>query len=154
MKLYIAYGTEADQVIALRLQALAAVNGLSAYVPPVFTRRVRTINLEPESDAKLLESDVILGVVTTSISDTLRQELETARELSKEAIIIADPSSASPLQGYFPGRVVVIDPANPAAAEEEIVKLLKRTEIEQKAKTALIALGTLALGLMLFAPQE
>ena len=154
MKLYIAYGTEADQVIALRLQALAAVNGLSAYVPPVFTRRVDAINLEPESDAKLLDSDVILGVVTTSISHTLRRELEVARELLKEAIIIADPYSACVLQDYFPGRVVVIDPANPAAAEGEIVKLLKQTEIEQTAKTALIALGTLALGLMLFAPQE
>jgi hypothetical protein len=154
MKLYITYGTEADQVIALRLQALAAVNGLSAHVPPAYTRRVHAINLEPESHAKLLDSNVILVVVTTSISDTLRRELEAARELLKEAIIIADPPSASVLQEYFPGRVVVIDPANPAAAEEEIVSLLKRTEIEQTAKTALIALGTLALGLMLFAPQE
>ena len=91
MKLYIAYGTEADQVIALRLQALAAVNGLSAYVPPVYTRRAHAINLEPESHAKLLDSDVVLGVVTTSISDTLRRELEAARELLKQAMLIADP---------------------------------------------------------------
>jgi len=154
MKLYITYGTEADQVIALRLQALAAVNGLSAYVPPVYTRRAHAINLEPESHAKLLDSDVVLGVVTTSISDTLRRELEAARELLKQAMLIADPSSASVLQDYFPGRVAVIDQANPAAAEEEIVKLLKRAEIEQTAKRALIALGTLALGLMLFAAHE
>lgn len=154
MKLYIAYGTEADQVIALRLQALAAVNGLSAYVPPAYTRQVHAINLEPESHAKLLDSEVILGVVTTKISDTLRLELESARELLKEAIVIADSSSAPVLKDYSPGRVVVIDPANPEAAEAEIVKLLKQSEIEQTARTALIALGTLALGLMLFAPQE
>ena len=34
LKVYISYGTVQDQVTALRLQALAAVNGLSAYVPP------------------------------------------------------------------------------------------------------------------------
>jgi hypothetical protein len=34
-------------------------------------------------------------------------------------------------------------------AELEIVQVLKQTEMEQAAKTALIALGTLAMGLML-----
>jgi hypothetical protein len=35
-----------------------------------------------------------------------------------------------------------------------MVQFLKQSEMEQAAKVALIALGTLALGLMLFAPQE
>ena len=68
--------------------------------------------------------------------------------------MIADSALAPSLQDFFPGNVVVIDPANPAAAEQQIVQILKQTEIEQAAKTALIALGTLALGLMLFAPQD
>src|ERR1039457_4309990 len=34
MKVFISYGATADQVTALRLQALGAVNGLTAYVPP------------------------------------------------------------------------------------------------------------------------
>lgn len=154
LKLYIAYGTAADQVIALRLQALAAVNGLSVYVPPAYTRRVTAINLEPESEAKLIHSDIILGVITTGMSDACRQEFNAAQSFGTKAMVIADSSSASWLENYFPGNVVVIDPANPAAAEQQIVQILKRTEIEQAAKTALIALGTLALGLMLFAPQD
>jgi hypothetical protein len=154
LKLYIAYGTAADQVIALRLQALAAVNGLSVYVPPAYTRHPAATALEPQSEAKLMDSDIILGVVTTGISEVCRQELNTAQSSKKKAIVIADPASASWLQDYFPGNVVVIDPANPAAAEQQIVQFLKQTEIEQAAKIALIALGTLALGLMLFAPQE
>jgi hypothetical protein len=154
LKLYIAYGTAADQVIALRLQALAAVNGLSVYVPPAYTRHPAATALEPQSEAKLIDSDIILGVVTTGISEVCREELNAAQGLKKKAIVIADPASASWLQDYFPGKVVVIDPANPAAAEQQIVQFLKQTEIEQAAMTTLIALGTLALGLMLFAPQE
>lgn len=154
LKLYIAYGTAADQVIALRLQALAAVNGLSVYVPPAYTRRVDAINLEPQSEAKLIDSDIILGVITTGMSDACRQELNTAHSFQKKAIIIADSGSVPWLRDHFPGNIIVIDPANPAMAEQEIVQVLKQIEMEQTAKTALIALGTLALGLMLFAPQE
>jgi hypothetical protein len=154
LKLYIAYGTAADQVIALRLQALAAVNGLNVYVPPAHTRHWAATTLEPQSEGRLRESNIILGVITTGISEVCRQELNTAQSLAKRAIIMADPASASRLQAYFPGNVVVIDPANPATAEQQLVQFLKQTEMEQAAKTALIALGTLALGLMLFAPQE
>jgi hypothetical protein len=154
LKLYIAYGTAADQVIALRLQALAAVNGLSVYVPPAYTRRVGAINLEPESEAKLIDSDLVLGVVTTGMSDACRQELNTARNNLIKSIILADPTPAFSLQEYFPGNIIVIDPTNPARAEQEIVQVLEQAKVEQAAKTALIALGTLALGLMLFAPQD
>ena len=34
------YGSVADQVTALRLQALGAVNGLTIYVPAAYTRRL------------------------------------------------------------------------------------------------------------------
>lgn len=156
MKLYIAYGTAADQVIALRLQALGAVNGLSVYVPPAYTRQAGAAPLGAEAFDKVLDSDVILGVITTGMSDVCRQELDAARAFArkKEVIVLADPAIAPQLQDYFPGKVVVIDPGNPAQAEQQIVQFLKQTEIEQTARTALIALGTLALGLMLFAPQE
>ena len=39
MKIFISYGDLHDQVAALRLQALAAVQGLTVYVPPGHTRR-------------------------------------------------------------------------------------------------------------------
>jgi hypothetical protein len=154
LKLYIAYGTAADQAIALRLQALAAVNGLSVYVPPAYTRQTAATEVEPQILDKLLNSDIILGVVTTGVSEVCRQELNTAQSFNKKPTVMADLALAPSLQDFFPGNVVVIDPANPAAAEEQFVQILKQAKIEQAAKTALIALGTLALGLMLFAPQE
>jgi hypothetical protein len=154
LKLYIAYGTAADQVIALRLQALAAVNGLSVYVPPAYTRHPAATALEPQSEAKLMDSNIILGVVTTGVSEVCRQELNTAQSLNKKPIVMADLAWAPSLQDSFPGNVVVIDPTNPAAAEQQFVQILNQAKIEQAGKIALIALGTLALGLMLFAPQE
>ena len=153
LKLYIAYGTAADQVIALRLQALAAVNGLSVYVPPAYTRQPTAV-LDSQSDIRLRESDVIIGVITVAISEVCRQELNTAKDLEKKTIVIATPALASWLEPHFPGNLVVINPLDPAVAEQAIVEFLKKTELAQQAKSALIALGTLALGLWLFTRQD
>jgi hypothetical protein len=153
LKLYIAYGTETDQVIALRLQALAAVNGLDVYVPPAHTRRPASAGDNLRSLIELEQSDVIIGVVTTAMSEACRLELSTAKQRNKKTILVAEPRLASWLQPYFP-ELVVIDPADPAAAERAIVEFLRKSKMEENAKKALIALATLALGLLLFAPQE
>jgi hypothetical protein len=50
--------------------------------------------------------------------------------------------------------LVVIDPAQPDQTELMIVQHLKAIDAGQQAKKALIALGTLALGLLILAPQE
>jgi hypothetical protein len=67
---------------------------------------------------------------------------------------MAEPLLASQLEPFFPGNILLVNPADPAQAESGIVQFLKKTDLEQGAKTALIALGTLALGLLLFAPQD
>jgi hypothetical protein len=67
---------------------------------------------------------------------------------------MSDPSLASRLQPYFGPNVVVIDPAYPDQAEANIVRHLKTVDVEQSARKALLALGTLALGLLIFAPVE
>lgn len=154
LKVYVCYGTAADQVTALRLQALGAVNGLSVYVPPAYTRQTPLASLEPQSEANLGASDIVLGVITAAISESCRQELNASKVLGKSTIVMAWPALARQLERHFPGKVVVVDPANPVAAEVHIVQVLKRTKIEQDAKKALIALGTLALGLLLFAPRD
>ena len=154
LKLYIAYGTAADQVTALRLQALAAVNGLTVFVPPAYTRQNASAPPDPHAEANLLASDVVLGVVTTAISQSCWQELTAAKRLGRTTVILAEPALAPQLEPYFPGNIVIINPADPADAEVRIVQVLKKTELEQETKVALIALGTLALGLLLFAPQD
>ena len=67
---------------------------------------------------------------------------------------MADPLFTPQLQPYFGPNLIVVDPANPDRAELGIVQHLRTVEAEQKAKKALIALGTLALGLSIFAPQD
>jgi len=154
LRLYVAYGTASDQVTASRLQALGAVNGLNVYVPPSYTRTDTPASIDPKSEANLRAADVVLGVITSAISEACWQELNSAKRMGRNTIVMAEPVAASRLEPHFPGNVLMIDPADPAQAESGIVQFLKKTELEQDAKTALIALGTLALGLLLFAPQD
>jgi hypothetical protein len=153
MNVFISYGNAADQVTALRLQALGAVNGLAVYVPPAHTRRSATVLLDSEVLKKLNETDVVLGVVGTGLSEACRQELNTSGTIAKPTIVMADPAYAEQLKPYF-ANLVMIDPVNPENTEIGIVRHLKAIKANEQAKKALIALGTLALGLLIFAPQE
>lgn len=154
MKVFVSYGDAADQVTALRLQALGAANGLSVYVPPAYTRQDPSVPLGPEAAQKLQETDVILGVVSSGLADSCWQELQTGLTLRKNMIIMSDPAFASRLRPHFLSKLVLIDPAKPDEAETGIVLYLKTLEAQQSAKAALLALGTLALGLLLLAPAD
>jgi hypothetical protein len=154
MKVFISYGSIGDQVTALRLQALAAVNGLTVYVPPACTRQNVPAILGPEARQKLNEADVILGVVGAAWSEACTQELNAGIELRKNMIVMSDPLLAPMLQPHFGSSLVVMDPANPDQAEIDMVRYLKSINAEQNAKKALLALGTLALGLLIFAPAD
>ena len=154
LNLFIAYGNNSDQTTALRLQALGGVNGINVYVPPSHTRAKPFTSLEPQALESLRNADVVLGIVAFGMSDSCRHELNTAKALGRKTIVMAEPAIASHLEPFFPGSVLVVNPLDPAQAEFGIVEFLKRTEMEQNAKTAVLALGTLALGLLIFAPQD
>jgi hypothetical protein len=154
MKVFISYGDSSDQVTALRLQALGAVNGLTVFVPPAFTRQGVPALLDPEVAQKLSEAQVVLGVVGTGLTEACRQELNASIAFSKNMIVMAYPGFASQLQPIFGPNLVVIDPINPGAAETGIVEYLKTINAQKSAKNALLALGTLALGLLILAPAD
>lgn len=154
MKVFISYGHIADQVTALRLQALGAVNGLTVYVPPVHTRQGVPTALDPEAGQKLHQADVVLGVVGTGLTEACRQELNTGLALRKSMIVMSYPEFAPELRTHFGSNLVVVDPASPDRAERHIVQYLKALDAQQTAKSALLALGTLALGLLLIAPAD
>ena len=65
MKVFLSYGSAGDQVTALRLQALAAVNGLTAYVPPAYTRDSKAGVLDGDTASRIGDADVVLGVIAT-----------------------------------------------------------------------------------------
>ncbi|MBI3680850.1 MAG: hypothetical protein HY235_10690 [Acidobacteria bacterium] len=154
MKVFISYGDASDQVTALRLQALGAVNGLTVYVPPAFTRQGVPTLLDPEASQKLNEAEVVLGIIGAGLTEACRQELNAGMALRKNMIVMTYPASAPELQPYFASNLVVIDPANPGGAEIGIVQHLKTIDAQQNAKKALLALGTLALGLLILAPAD
>jgi hypothetical protein len=154
MKVFISYGDTSDQVTALRLQALGAVNGLTVYVPPAFTRQGTPTFLDPEASQKLNEAEVVLGVIGAGLTEACRQELNAGMALRKSMIVMSYPPFALQLQSYFGSNLVVIDPADPGGAEAGIVQHLKTIDAQQSAKKALLALGTLALGLLILAPAD
>jgi hypothetical protein len=154
MKVFISYGDSSDQVTALRLQALGAVNGLTVYVPPAFTRQGIPTLLDPEVAQKLNEAEVVLGVVGTGLTEACRQELNASIALNKNMIVMSYAALAFELLPYFASNLVVIDPANPGATEIGIVEYLKTINAQKSAKNALLALGTLALGLLILAPSD
>ena len=154
LRIYIAYGTAADQLTALRLQALGAVNGLTVFVPPAFTREDTSGQLDPQSEQRLRETEVVLGVITVGVAEACRLELNLGKQLGKKTIVMSEPSLVPQLEPYFPGSILVIDPADPAQAEIGIVQFLNSANLTQDMAKAILALGTIALGLLLFAPQD
>src|SRR5580693_2212343 len=97
MKVFISYGDGSDQVTALRLQALGAVNGLTVFVPPAYTRSGAKQLVSPAVSQKLNEAEVVLGVVGDVISEACRQELNLGMSLRKNMIVMASPAVAPQL---------------------------------------------------------
>jgi hypothetical protein len=153
LKVYISYGSPDDQVTALRLQALAAVNGLKAYVPPAHTRRPGGV-LDENSKTKLLESEVVLGTVGgDSPSDAWREECRLANErgilrihIAPDDFILMDDGKRS---------VGVSSDKPPDEAIAHIRKFLSIIEPQDATKRKiLLDLSLVALGLVRLAPQD
>ncbi|HVW11778.1 MAG TPA: hypothetical protein VHC90_24515 [Bryobacteraceae bacterium] len=151
MNVFISYGGLTDQVTALRLQALASVNGLTVYVPAAHTRVTDGSFMDTESERRLRESDVVLGVVGTAPTEACTRELTLGSTLRKQLIVMAYPAFFPELQAQFTSDVILVDPTQPGVVEQEIVRHLGTMSGKKSSSAALVALGTLALGLLLFA---
>jgi hypothetical protein len=155
MKVFISYGALPDQVTALRLQALGSAHGLTLYVPPAHTRNGYSSVFDSTSQVKLVESEVVLGVLGAGLSEMCRQELNVALQMRKNVMVMASAGLATGLAGTFSSNLVIIDPANPGAAEQRIVQWLAGLHGQQQgAKNAFLALGVLAVGLVLLSTAK
>ena len=154
MKVFISYGGIGDQVTALRLQALGAVNGLTVFVPPAYTRQDTPIVLDTEIRQKLNDAEIVLAVIATGLTEACRQELNAGLALRKTMIVMAYPTFAAQLHPHFGPNLVVVNPFQPDHAEYSIMQHLKAIEAQQSATKAILALGTLALGLLLFSTAD
>ena len=131
LQIYIAYGAAHDHATALRLKALGAVNGLAVYVPPVPTRMNGHGSLDPESSTQLRESEIIVGVLTSEITQACVQELNLGKQLVKKCIVICEPQWAQQLSPYFPDGLLVLNPANPAEAETQLMNFLTAAKLQK-----------------------
>src|SRR5260370_4799402 len=147
MKVFISYGDIADQITDLRIQTLAAVNGLTVYAPPANPRQA--LLLAPESAQKLKDAEVILGVIGNRLTEACRLELNTPIASGRATIVMCYPPVAQQLQQFFGRTLVVIDPANPHLAEQKTAQYLKAVNAQQKTMIALLALATLATVLLI-----
>lgn len=149
--MFLSYGDAADQVTALRLQALGAVSGLTVYVPPAHTRQQRPAVLDPKASQELSDAEGVLGFIGNGLSEACLRELNTGVALHKNTIVMAYPHLAQQLQPYFGPNLVVMDPVHPDQSESELVRQLRHVDAAQTAKKALLGLGTLVLGLVILA---
>lgn len=69
-------------------------------------------------------------------------------------VVMAAPAYDERLKPAFGSSLILIDPLRPDHSERGIVKYLKTIDAEKSAKNALLVLGTLALGLLLFSSAD
>jgi hypothetical protein len=152
MKTFISYSTAHDQIIALRLQTLAAVSGMTVYVPPATSRNVWNGVLVPEVQKELRESDVILAVILENPAPSAVAEMNFAITTAKLLIPIVGP--LVPLQYYAQFRPhFVVNPIDPSETERQIVQFLAGKQQGEAVKAGLL-LGTLAVALLLMLASE
>lgn len=150
MKVFISYSTALDQIIALRLQTMAAVYGMTLYVPPATTRSAVAPTLVPEVLKQLNDSDVVLAVITHQPAPSALSEMNWTLA-AQEKLLIPIVGAGVPVQYYahFP-RYFVVNPADPSQVEQEIVKFLAERQQAKAGRFGLLALATLAVALLLF----
>ena len=125
MQVFISYSMSIDQLLALRLQTLAAVYGLTVYVPPATTRQTLNPGLSTEVEEKLRESDVILAVMMRNPAASAVSEMNSALAYGKLWIPIVSPSVPSKYYAAFP-QYFPLDPAAPSQTESAIIGFLAR----------------------------
>jgi hypothetical protein len=147
-KVFISYSAGADQVIALRLQTLAAVYGFSGYVPPAQTRQAGHALLREDVRHAINESDLLLAVVTQAPSSTAVAEVEYARGLNSLIIPIVGPYVDRSFLQSFP-QAFYIDQSNPGKVEADILAFLQNSNTEKVNRNLLVGLSALAVGLLI-----
>jgi hypothetical protein len=154
MRVFISYGNPEDQVTALRLQALGVVNGLSIYVPPAFTRRQPGSTNAPEVADQLSKADVVLGLIGWGFSEACQVELDAAAGAGKNLIVMSNPALGIQLNESLAVSHVPIHPGNLVETERLILQRLNQMRMAKDESTALIGLGTIALGLLVLANAD
>lgn len=152
---YISYGRQEDQVVALRLQALGTAHGLTIFVPPPFTREPNFAFGTSTAMMKLQASNIVIAIALAAPSSVQLHEIMTAKLTYKQLFILASPLVAQwGLSDELKPHVIRLDPANPGSAEQEIITRVRSLLMDQENSTILLGLLTVAVGLMLLSDRD
>jgi hypothetical protein len=152
VKVFVSYSTALDQIVALRLQTMAAVYGLTVYVPPATSRHTMTAALSPEVQRNLQDADVVLAVIMHSPVPSAISEIDAA--IAQGKLLIPIVSQGVPQHYYAQFPHFIVDPGNPAQAERDIVHFLAEKQQAKTSNHAILALATLAVALLMFGAAE
>jgi len=152
---FLSYGNDPEeQIIALRLQTLAAAYGISVLVPARGEIDVRTNTrvAGPLAEVRRMidRSDCVLAIATTEIGHAARAEISYALTRRKIIIpILREGISLSPPLTELP--VFRFTPWNTGQVESQVVDFLKRQKLSQQNQQTIGALVAIGLGLFLWA---
>jgi len=148
LRVFVSYSQREDQVLALRLQTLASTrSGLQVYVPPAATRGRGLGQSGPEVQ-ELRDANLVLAVISRTVSSTMQKELGLAQQLGKAIvpIVLGDTK----VTGLKPGQPVFhVDPQNPGQSELAIVEYLGKAHLSKSNVESAVALVLLAVGLLI-----
>ncbi|MGH9469824.1 MAG: toll/interleukin-1 receptor domain-containing protein [Terriglobia bacterium] len=139
----------AEQVLAWRLQTLAAAHEIEMFVPQRSGEHQTAAGLQSIRQA-IDGADCVLAIITADASRNVRDELQYALSKSKLVIpIVRSDLSGHPLIVPF-GRIFIFSPwDDPGKIESEIVQFLKEQKISKEHQQAIGGLAALGLGLLL-----
>ena len=106
--------------------------------------------------AKIQECDVFFGVNVLgpgfSEADICWKEREVALQHNKPRILTGKLGVVA--DGVPNHQEIILDPDQPDKSESRLLDFLRQSLLPPKTQQALKALATIALGLLMFAPQE
>jgi len=127
---------------------------MTIYVPPATTRQAGgTGLLIPEVQEHLRQSDLVLAVITHRPTPSAVSEMNSAVTLRKLLIPIVGPGVPPEYYSNFE-QYFLVDPNDPSQAEQQIVQFLAGKQQAEAARTAVLALTTLAIALLLLGSKS
>ena len=152
MRVFISYGSEEDFVTALRVQAVAAAEGLDAIVPPQKTREDSSFT-EHFHNVDVSSSDIVLGIALQGVTPQMEWELRRAR-LDQNRLILRSPGVGASLDELYPGNTIALGDAGWIETETRISRAVGSTSLDPEAKRALLGMVLMAAGLHLMAEPK
>ena len=153
LRIFVSYPRREDQVLALRLQALASTRPeLFVYVPPAHTRSSHGAPTEIDLQ-QLRQSNLVLGFISGAVSPAMQAEINTANSLRIPVIPIVWGHEPPPVSGIQPQQVLYVDPQNPSELPTKLVEalVLRSADVGKANQAALTALLLIILGLLILA---